>query len=113
VRYADMRTELYATCIDDMRYGSLKMPEGVTPREVFDDFAAHTYKITGSGIQLLPKDQIKKKLRGRSPDYSDATVIARKAHRSIRVRDPRTFAKEQLKVAIEKYRGRLAYAGRF
>ncbi len=77
-RYNNIRTEMAVRLRDALRTGTLVL-DGKVPHEFFEDCRAMTYENKGTKIALTPKD-ILKKTTGRSPDHSDAAMLAIKAY---------------------------------
>ena len=77
-RYAmkNMRAEMYwrlREALDPEFHSTLCLPDDP---ELLADLTAPTYEITPQGIKVEPKDEIKKRLSGRSPDLGDSVALA-------------------------------------
>lgn len=70
-RYLNKRAEMYFRLAEWVKLG------GALPRipELKRELTAHTYWFNKGKFQLEEKDQIKDKLNGQSPDYSDALAL--------------------------------------
>ena len=74
--YKNLRTYSYWQFRVGVQKGEIFIHKDCPFREeLFRDFTAHEYEINDKMIILLEKEQVKRKI-GRSPDYSDAVVMA-------------------------------------
>jgi phage terminase large subunit len=72
-RYANKRSELYWSLREALERGSVTLPDD---DELMADLTAIRYSFSQNGkVQLVSKEEIRQKL-GRSPDRSDALVLA-------------------------------------
>lgn len=72
LRFANLRAEMYWRFREALERGEVDLPDD---RELLAELCAARWSLTQAGIQLEPKDAIKKRL-GRSPDLADAIVLA-------------------------------------
>lgn len=74
--YKNLRTYSYWKFRMGIQDGTIHIHKDCPYREeLFRDLTAHEYEINDKMIILLEKEQVKRKI-GRSPDYSDAAVMA-------------------------------------
>lgn len=69
------RSQMYWELREDLRNGKLfmRLPEKVL-KQLRKELMIHTYSTKGGKIVVIPKEEIKKKLGGKSPNMSDAVA---------------------------------------
>ncbi len=75
LRFVNKRAEVWwkmREALDPTRPVKVALPRD---QRLFADLAAPRYRVTARGIQVEPKEEIKRRL-GRSPDRGDAVVLA-------------------------------------
>lgn len=73
-KYVNLRAEIYGTGADTFADGKVELKNA--PNELIEQLAWAKYKAKGKGlIQIEPKDDIKKRYNGVSPDYADSFLI--------------------------------------
>lgn len=74
--FNNRRSQMYWELREDIRNGNVKFdPRTIPPdvmQQIFEELAAHTYTVESGKIKLCPKDEVREKLGGRSPNRSDA-----------------------------------------
>ena len=71
-RFVNLRAESYWRLRNAFRTRSISIPQDDS---LAADLTAVTYGFTSGRIKMAPKDDVKKKLRGRSPDLGDALAM--------------------------------------
>lgn len=98
-KYFNKRAEMYFACVEWIRNGGA-LPE--VP-ELVAEFTATTYTFKGSRLIIEPKESIKEKLQGKSPDFSDALVLTH--HSPITPRSRGAMPQNQHVAAYDPFAG--------
>lgn len=73
-KFADQRSQAYWEFREKLRAGNFSL-KAHCPERLVQELLAHTYEITNRVIKVVEKKKLRDVL-GRSPDYSDAVVMA-------------------------------------
>lgn len=83
--FGNLRSQMYWQAREDLRNGVIDVPENM---KLWEELVAHTFEDDNKVVKVCSKDLIKD-LLGRSPDHSDAFVMANWVrHRTIEVTQP-------------------------